>query len=305
METLTFPATAPGFDTGSGAVDCHIHIVGAQSEYPFTAKRSYAVPPATIADYERVASVLGIDHAVVIQPSFYGTDNRCLIDTLEAVGPRWRGVAVVDGQTSDREMARLSDVGCCGTRLNLVSTGGPTDGEVGTIVERTLSIIAGSGWHLQIFTQPCNLRTIADIQSRTETPIIIDHIGFADLDRDDLLAPDGDVATLQRICEAGGYVKLSGIYRLCDDPFDPRLAAIAQALFAAVPDQLVWASDWPHTPGHQGRPSPDTTLMPYRGLDTGRLLAPVATWLPDGDDRRRLLVENPEKLYGLAAASAA
>ena len=294
-----FPASAPGFEAGPGAVDCHIHIVGAEPDYPFAARRSYAVPPASISDYQNVAATLGIDHAVVIQPSFYGTDNRCLVDTLGALGGSWRGVAVIDLAASDGELDALAAAGARGTRINLVSGGAPADSEVRNLVEAMLSKIKGTGWHLQVFTTPDRLAMLAGIQASDRGTIVIDHFGLVDLSRPDLLSEAGEVAHLRRHCEAGGYVKLSGLYRVAEDPVDPRLADVARALFEAAPDRVVWGSDWPHTPKHSGTPTAGAAPQPYRGLDTGRLLAPVASWFPDERDRHRLLVANPKRLYDL------
>ena len=86
-----FRATAPRFDAPAGTTDCHMHIVGAPDRYPFARNRSYATVPAGVADYRKVMAATGIGRAVVIQPSFYGTDNRCTIDALEDFG----GAAIV------------------------------------------------------------------------------------------------------------------------------------------------------------------------------------------------------------------
>lgn len=293
----SYLASSPGFVAGPGAVDCHIHIVGPQDRYPFAASRSYAAPPATVQDYVSVAKVLGIDHAVVIQPSFYGTDNSCLLDTLQATDGNWRGVAVVDAGTSDAELEKLHAAGVRGTRLNLVSSPEFARRDHRELVPEAAALAKELGWHVQIFGRPEVLSDLADMQEKLDVPLVIDHFGFADPALAMSNPLTGPLLALKRICGAGGWVKLSGLYRVADDPDSPDLVRFAKALFDAAPDQLVWGSDWPHTASHGNSGSGAGEVRPYRGLDTGALLKPLANWLPNADDRQRVLVANPARLY--------
>src|SRR5258707_10828507 len=84
---------APATALPPGACDCHAHICGPASAYPYAAERIYTPPDATIDAYRHLLAVLGVERAVLIQPSVYGTDNRPMLAALPAAGPRFRGVA--------------------------------------------------------------------------------------------------------------------------------------------------------------------------------------------------------------------
>ena len=299
MSTSTFPASAPGFDVPAGAVDCHIHIVGSADRFPFTPIKSYAVPPATVADYKKVAGKLGVDHAVVVQPSFYGADNSCLVAALEEAGGQWRGVAVAEPGTPDDELQRLHAAGVRGTRLNLASAKLDPNAEWRTRLTDTAAMVAKLGWHVQLFTASDLLGAVAKLQPQLVCPLVIDHFGLVKAATAGQEPMSGYLSDLCQILDKGGWVKLSGLYRVADKADDPKLAKLARRLFDAYPDRCVWGSDWPHTPVHGGRGDHGDELMPYRGLDTGRELAPIATWLPREDDRNRLLVTNPSRLYDI------
>src|SRR5258707_14794848 len=95
---------APGTALPPGACDCHAHICGPASAYPYDAERIYTPPDATIESYRHLLGVLGVDRAVLIQPSVYGTDNRAMLAALQAAGPGFRGVAVVEPSITSGEI---------------------------------------------------------------------------------------------------------------------------------------------------------------------------------------------------------
>ena len=95
--------------------------------------------------------------------------------------------------------------------------------------------------------------------------------------------------TLLGLVEDGQcWVKLSGAYRITSQPRPPfsDVAPFAQSLVRANPDQIIWGTDWPHP--HI------PTAMP----NDGSLLDLLAQWVPDESTRTKILVENPERLYG-------
>src|SRR5579872_1340521 len=85
----------------TGATDCHVHIIGPQAKYPMAAKRPYTPPEATVAQLKAMHARIGITRTVLVQPSFYGTDNTCMLDALAQLGDTARGVAVIDLKTPD------------------------------------------------------------------------------------------------------------------------------------------------------------------------------------------------------------
>ena len=114
----------PKFPMPPGACDCHAHVFAAPEVYPYVPERSYTPPPATLEAYQALHRVLGIERAVIVQPSVYGTDNRVTLEAIAGYGPNCRGVAVVDETVNDKEIARLNDGGVRGLRLNVGFGGG-------------------------------------------------------------------------------------------------------------------------------------------------------------------------------------
>jgi predicted TIM-barrel fold metal-dependent hydrolase len=84
----------------SGMTDCHLHIFGPTTRYPYTANRAYTPSEASLASYNALAASLGLERMVIVQPSVYGKDNACTLDMTAAAGKaRARAVAVVDDRS--------------------------------------------------------------------------------------------------------------------------------------------------------------------------------------------------------------
>src|SRR5262249_48908744 len=103
----------------SGSCDCHAHIFGPQSRYPLAATRSYTPPDCPLPSYLEMLRAIGVERAVLVQPSVYGTDNSLLVDALASKTFPLRGIAVVDDDISDAELDKLNAAGVRGVRLNL------------------------------------------------------------------------------------------------------------------------------------------------------------------------------------------
>ncbi len=291
-----FRATAPAFEVPANTTDCHMHIVGSPDRYPFARNRSFATHPATVEDYRKTMAATGIERAVVVQPSFYGKDSRCTIDALRSFGGCARAVAVVAHDIADGELERLHNAGFRGLRINMHSVQGESDESIGELVRHFDARVRHLGWHLQLFVSPESLPALAKAQDGTSCPFVIDHFGMLRAEMVVRGPMRSCLAALEAILDGGGWVKLSGLYRVADDPMASSLADLACRLHARAPGRVVWASDWPHTPPH-GRTIDDDTLLPYRDIDTGSQLTPVALWFPDKNTRRQVLVENPALLY--------
>ena len=274
--------TAPGRRAPAGSCDCHAHVFGPAARYAYSPARGYTPPDASWEEYLAMLDVLGIERAVIVQPSVYGTDNACTRDAVERLGPRGRGVAVIDRTVDDDELARLHDAGFRRTRFNLVSKGGVDAAELESVAGR----VADLGWHLQLFVEDERLAALAPRLARLPVELVVDHIGLMDQAAD--TTQPGFHALLELLDTGRCWVKLSGAYRV--DPAAPHGGAtpFAKALIAARPDRLVWGSDWPH-------PDP-AGAMP----DDGRLLDLLADWAGDAATYQQILVDNPARLYGFA-----
>jgi len=268
----------------ANAWDCHAHIFGPGEQYPFTPKRSYTPPPASIQAYQRMLSALGLDRAVIVQPSVYGTDNGCTYDAVSASGGKWRGIAVVDATTDKHELRRLHDAGFRGVRINLLFKGG---GLAMDILEQVAQLVAPLGWHVQLLIDGRHLPELAPRLRRLPVRFVIDHMGHMPVQLG--LAHPAFKTLIALVREGNCWVKLSGAYRISDEPYPYRdVIPIAMALVEAAPEHVVWGSDWPH-PSFQGAMPVDASLLDL-----------LASWVPETRTRQRILTSNPAELYDFA-----
>ena len=104
---------------------------------------------------------------------------------------------------------------------------------------------------------------------------------------------------MQLVNSGKAYVKISGGYRaskLAPDYADA--VPLAQALIAANPDRIVWGTDWPHPDSVTPPGRKVTDVTPLLQIDDGRLLNQLPVWAPDAAIRKKILVDNPTRLYG-------
>jgi predicted TIM-barrel fold metal-dependent hydrolase len=285
------------FDVPSGSCDCHVHIIGDTAQFPFAADRLYTPPPATTDMLSELHRTLKIDRVVLVQPSFYGTDNACMLDALRRVGSRARGVAVVDKSMPGSVLEEMKVAGVRGVRLNLETSGQIDVPTAKASVEETVAQVAPLGWHLQVYTRPSVIVALADTLAALPVPVVFDHFGGLKA----ALGPTqpGYDVVIGLVKSGHAYAKISAAYRLSDKPPDyADIAPIAQALIVANPDRIVWGSDWPHTnPARR----PVTEITPPANVDDSLLLDQMAKWVPDAALRRKILVNNPQRLYGFPA----
>jgi predicted TIM-barrel fold metal-dependent hydrolase len=262
------------------ACDCHAHIIGPAAQYPFGGERSYTPREAHRDAYERMLAALGLQRAVIIQPSFYGTDNRCTYDAIVQSGGRWHAVAVLPVDTPRQEVQRLHDAGFRGVRLNLIYKGGVS---LDTL-ESLSKLVAPFNWHLELLVDGRDLVELAPRLRRLPVPVEIDHLGRLPAQLG--VQHPGFQSLLALLREGNCWAKLSGAYLTSAQAFPYQdVTPIAQALVEAAPERLVWGSDWPHQSCKTEVPA-----------DAG-LIDLLATWVPDVKVRNRILAENPAKLY--------
>lgn len=275
------------------ACDCHVHLFDTK-RFPYVAGRAYTPPPASLAALQAFHGALGIERAVLVQPSVYGTDNRCLLNGLREFGTgRARGIAVVDLATvTNAQLEALHDAGVRGLRLNLhVSGSSLVDARQQIARAQRLRFLPG--WSLQAHADVDVLASLLDDFLNLEMPIVLDHYaGASALERNIETA----LATvLQAMRNAPVYVKLSAPYRL---PASASVAALARRFHDAAPTRIVWGSDWPHTGGAGGQGRSPEAIEPFREVDNAAVLQSLLAALPDAAARHRLLVSNPAALYG-------
>ena len=278
------------------ACDSHVHIVGDQAAYPWAPGRSYTAPPATVAMLRAVAEGAGIGRFVVVQPSFYGTDNRPTLDALDALGGSGRGVAVIDPAiTDDAALRAMHAQGVRGLRINLYSRMAAAMPALDQAFLPTRDVAARMGWHVQVIAPAPVLLAAAGLLDGAGVPVVLDHYalpgGIAPG------SPDGR-ALLALARRPHVWVKLSAPYRVHADPLatDPPADWLA-ALLDAAPDRTVWGSDWPHTPDHLPQPGQPPPHLPWRAIGYRALVDRFRAALPGGA-WQAVMCRNPALLYG-------
>ena len=272
------------------ACDCHVHVYDAR--FPATPDARLLPPDASVDDYRLLQQRLGSNRVVLVTPSTYGIDNRCMLAGLAALGDAARGVAVLDETVSDAELHTLHALGVRGIRFNLSLGAHPPAWSLRPMAER----IAPLGWHLQLLAPPDTLLTLAPVLRDLPVALVFDHFGRiapADTSRHAAHA-----LVLDLLREGRAWVKLSGGYIVSPThrTDDAALDALARSYLQAAPHRVVWGSDWPHATASAGRhPMPDDALQ----VDA------LARWCGDEDTLRRVLVDNPAALYGFTPASPA
>jgi predicted TIM-barrel fold metal-dependent hydrolase len=280
-------------DMPSGACDCHVHIIGPIAQYPMSPQRGYTPPEASVADLEALRQRLGISRNVLIQPSFYGTDNRCMVDALAQLGDSARGIAVVDPDIADAELTDLDRRGVRGVRINLESGENRDPHVAASALDAMAKRVRHLGWHIQIYAALPVVAAVADRIAGLPVDVVIDHFGMAQAR--DGIAQAGFAALLDLLKAGRTYVKLSAPYRIAQQPGYADAAPIARALIAAAPQRMLWASDWPHTDRTPGRKAFD--IHPFRTIDDPLVLDLLAEWCGDMAVERAILVETPARLY--------
>jgi len=273
------------------ACDTHAHVFGPSDRFPYADDRSYTPPDAPLEKYLGVLDTIGFARGVLVQGSAHGRDNSAMLDALRRQPERLRGVAVADADVSPDELRAWNAIGVRGLRFNHFFRGGQLHYRGGiplSAASRLAPVMAELGWHLQLWIDVKDLPETIPILQSLALPVVIDHMGRSDA-RAGTATPGFE--SLLRFVGAGGcWVKLSGAHRISRvAPDYPDAKSFHEALVAENPDRLVWGGDWPHPRMEEEMP------------DVGHLLDLFTAWTPDAAIRRRILVTNPQRLYGFPA----
>ena len=228
---------------------------------------------------------VGCDRAVLVQPSVYGTDTSAIEHAFaDTSAIKLRAIAVVEPDVSDRELERLHEVGFRGIRINLAS---PTRGLRLEHAQKLALRIRDLGWHLQFYADFQKQPEAADVLAALPVPIVIDHFGNAPAEHG--VETSGFKTVLRLLARENCWAKLSAPYLISNAvPTFSDVAPLANAMINVAPDRIVWGSDWPHPSARERMPA-DADLADI-----------LAQWVPDENARRRVLVDNPSRLYGFA-----
>jgi predicted TIM-barrel fold metal-dependent hydrolase len=285
------PATRVNFDVPAGACDCHTHIHGDPEKFPFFPGRVYTPETALPEEMAALHRALRVQRVVIVTPSVYGTDNSATLWGMKARGADARGVAVIDDKTPESELDAMGRAGVCGIRLNL-ATGGTNDPAVGRRrFQAAAERMKSRSWHVQMNTSLAMVAAIRDLVAASPVPVVFDHFGGA---REDLGPQQVGFADLVELVRSGkAYVKIS--VTAGPRPDYAGFAPLAKMLIAANPERIVWGTNWPHPNSGSGRKA--TELTPLFQVDDGLVLNLLPAWAPDAAIRKKILVDNPAKLY--------
>ena len=271
--------------SASGSADCHLHIID-PARVPFVPGAGYTPRPDETGTREALGAVLdshGVAHALLVQPSGYGFDNSAMLDAMADRPGRFKAIAVISGEESDRALETLAARGVVGVRFNLVNA--RQDALAGPEAAALLARLKALGWFAQVFANDDQWRQVAPLLQRSGIRILVDHFGIGDLALG--LGAPGFQAVLELGRSGNAAVKLSAPFRLAPKRGDyGAIEGHAEALLAAFGKEgCIWGSDWP-----------------FLGMDYeiryADCLAALARWLPDAANRDRVLRDNPARMFG-------
>ena len=274
----------PAFRPPAGSVDAHCHVFGPGDVFPYAPQRKYTPCDAPKERLWALRDFLGFERNVVVQATCHGTDNRALVDALRASGGMARGVATVGADVTDAELAVLHEAGVRGTRFNFVRR--LVDFTPREVLADIAARIAPLGWHVVVYFEAQDLPDLWDFFTALPTVVVVDHMGRPDVGK----PVDGpEFERFVRLMREHGNVwsKVSCPERLSKtgpDGYDD-VVPFARRLVESFPDRVLWGTDWPH-PNMKSH-------MP----DDGKLVDFIPRIATTADLQRRLLVDNPMRLY--------
>ena len=271
---------APRLKAPPGTWDTHMHVY--EPGYAIAPTATSKPHDAPTSEYLKVRKNLGIAHTVVVQPSAYGKDNSCTITAMQMMGPNSRGIAVADENVTDAELARLNAAGIRGLRF-FFFLGGVLKWEA---LEPLTTRVQKFGWHIIVQLDGRNFPEREAALKRLPGNIIIDHVGkFIE----PVKPNDPAFGALLHLVETGRfYVKLSAPYETSKigPPNYDDVGALAKALVKAAPERMLWASNWPYVATPKERIPKDAWMLDL-----------LLDWAPDEAMRKKILVDNPARLY--------
>lgn len=283
VRSWTLEPSLPRFTPPAGAVDAHCHVFGPMAQFPFSPKAKYLPQDAGPETLFALRDRLGFSRNVIVQASCHGTDNRATLHAIARSDGLARGVAVVDPAITDPELDALHAGGIRGVRFNFLKRlvdDAPKD--------RFLDIahrIARLGWHVVVYFEADILAELRPFLAALPVPVVIDHMGRPDVRQ----GPDGaDMAAFRRLLDSREdiWTKATCPDRLdaAGPPYADFVAAV-RPLVEAYADRVLWGTDWPH-------PNMEDVLP-----DDGALVNVIPQIAPTAELQRKLLVDNPMKLY--------
>lgn len=290
------PSTPVIFDVPAHACDCHTHYYGDPRKFPLSPTRVNTPEGTQPEEMAALHRALHMERVVIVTPSAYGTDNSATLYGMKAHGNA-RGIAVVNDKTADSDIDAMYRAGVRGARIISGISGPTTPAAARTIYENAMNRFKNHMWMIELYVNLEVTSAIKDLVRVSPVPTVFDHFGAVQADLG--LQQPGFSDLLELVKSGSAYVKISGAYRSSTKAPDyPDVAPFARAFIEANPDRILWGSDWPHPDSspYPGRKQMDA--MPMFQIDDGLLLNQLPVWAPDPATRKKILVDNPARLYG-------
>jgi len=276
--------TKPAFSVPKGAVDAHCHVFGPAAIFPYARERKYTPCDAPKEKLFALRDFLGFERNVIVQATCHGTDNRALVDALVNSGGRARGVASVERDVTDAELSALHAAGVRGTRFNFVKR--LVDFTPREVLSDIAQRVAPLGWHVVVYFEAQDLPELSDFFTSLQTTVVVDHMGRPDVGKP-VNGPEFERFVRLLSEHPNIWSKVSCPERLSKSgpPAYDDVVPFARRLTETFPDRVLWGTDWPH-PNMKSHMPDDGTLVDF-----------VPKIAPTSELQRKLLVDNPMRLY--------
>ncbi|AHY52676.1 amidohydrolase family protein [Bradyrhizobium japonicum] len=223
-------------------IDTHAHVF--HRGLKLAPGRRYAPDyDAPLALYLEQLDRNGMSNGVLVQPSFLGTDNSYLVESLRTAGGRLRGIAVIDPSVTADELRALDRAGVVGIRLNLV--GQPLPDLLASEWKALLANLKALGWQVEIQSNAADLAVLAPRLLDHGVTVVLDHYALPDPKLG--VADPGFQSVLKLGATKNVWVKISAPYRngSAGESFAKETYPLLRSAYGL--DRLLWGSDWPHT----------------------------------------------------------
>ena len=274
----------PNFMVPPGAVDAHCHVFGPAAYFPFSPKRKYTPCDASKEQLFELRDFLGFERSVIVQATCHGNNNDALEDALLNSNDMARGIASVGEDIDHATLRRLDQAGVRGVRFNFVKR--LVDNTPKDIFKKISKMIAEYGWHIVVYVESQDLEEIVSFLKALPTTVVFDHMARPDVAKG---TDSKEFNLLMKLMENEKFwckttcperlTKISPEYNYSD------VLPFMQKLVTNFPDRVLWGTDWPH-PNMKSH-------MP----DDGKLVDIIAIFAPDLTTQKKLLVDNPLRLY--------
>ena len=275
----------PNFTLPAGSVDAHCHVFGPGDDFPYAPERKYTPCDAGKDRLFALRDHLGFARNVVVQATCLGADNRAMVDALVHSNGKARGVATTRPDTSEAELLAMHEAGVRGVRFNFVKR--LVDPKPDAYYLGIIDKISAFGWHIVVYFEAADLEERWDFFTSIPTIVVVDHMGRPDVSK----RVDGpEFETFLTFMERDNiWTKVTCPERLSKMP-PPNYAdfvPFAQHVVERFPDRVLWGTDWPH---------PNLNMVGHMP-DDGELVDLIPEIARTGELQRKLLVDNPTRLY--------